>query len=508
MAQATRRLASLALEATGADRSAILERDPSGVRRLLPVAAASRNGDLRAMRERFLRMDPIDTTSSLERLGVLWERPRTTLIEDAPSTNLLPDEWKSWGSRSLAFTPLRCGGKMYGILAVDWVREPHEFSATDVRLLEAIAGAAGTALRGARLVETLENKLRLIEGLLRLSDAVARTSGPRTFLSRLNEAVGDEIGVRCTRLCIADAATAALIRVPLASAREIDLITRWRREPNPGIERRGERTAIPIPLGGRPAGILWVRADLPLDQSRLDLLRAAAVGLGEIAAKAKLRRMAERRQQELIVSAERERIARDLHDTVGQTLFRIGLGLQDVLLDVRDGELLQRLGGLRALAAQGVADVRSAVYTLSFSQVREHGFIPSLRTLARQFEISTGIPVSLRFSGDTRSLSTDGASALYRVAHEALVNVDRHARASGVAVALDRAGVNASLSIRDDGVGLDQRQGAHWQSATHFGMRAMARTVEEIGGRFRAREATPRGLIIEASVPLTAGCRK
>jgi len=89
-----------------------------------------------------------------------------------------------------------------------------------------------------------------------------------------------------------------------------------------------------------------------------------------------------------------------------------------------------------------------------------------------------------------------------------LVNVDRHARASGVVVTLTQLGESVRLAIRDDGVGLDQRQAADWRSAAHFGMRTMARAVEEVGGRFQVSTLAPRGLLAEAVVPMIPARRR
>jgi signal transduction histidine kinase len=240
-----------------------------------------------------------------------------------------------------------------------------------------------------------------------------------------------------------------------------------------------------------------------IDAGRADLVRAIASGIGEVAWKAKLRKVSERRTLELAVSADRERIARDLHDTVGQTLYGIGLQLQDVICDVEDPAIAARLEGLRGLASQSVADVRSAVFALSFVQVREQGLIPSLRKLVDEFTSSTGIPAEFRLNGVQR-VPQEVSQGLYRVVHEALANVERHARATGVVVSLDRTTGGLELRIRDDGVGLDQRQVRDWQSSAHFGMRLMARSIEEIGGTFRVAQARPRGIEIRAQVPVRA----
>lgn len=203
----------------------------------------------------------------------------------------------------------------------------------------------------------------------------------------------------------------------------------------------------------------------------------------------------------LALAAERERIAQDIHDTAGQTLYGIGLKLQDLLHDVTDSGTAERIAEVRALAAQGVADVRSAMYALSLLHVRESGLLPSLRALCRQFECATGVEINLR-TGTLPKLSEAVESAFYRMAHEALVNVDRHARATGVSMSLAVEENAVILRIRDDGVGLDQRQAREWRSTAHFGLRTMARSIQQAGGRFSMQAVEPRGLLLAAAIPL------
>lgn len=668
---ALNRLASLALRATGADRCAIFVRDRRGVKRLLPAAGASRLGDPAELREKFRSMEPIDVGGDPRRVS-LWEAPRTVTLDDAGSSPLVPESWRrAWGSKSVAFTDLRAGGEAYGLLAVDYVERWHTFTPEEASLLDAIAGAAGVALRSARLVDQLQRgvtvekrlsecaaallsgrslaevldlvadrfvsllpgascsinllspdqtsfapaafrgvaprlpevrvndlppsevsqirqiwerdphftvvipdvrayegwldvippeigtgmlvplpdgaqilgfvavgrerdsftedeirlaaafagqaaiavararltdalhvRLKVIEALHRLSDAVVRTSDLKAMLAALNREICADVGVECVRVCFADPELTTLLRVPRANQRELAMMRSWVHGRPPEPSRDGGELAMPITMEGRAGGILWVRFRAPLDPTAMELVQAVASGLSEVAYKAKLRRTIERRSQELAIAAERERIARDLHDTVGQTLYGIGLKLQDVLHQVRDPDLAAKLADLRALSARGVADMRSAVYALSFLHVRARGFLPSLRALVRQFTRATGVDAEFRLEGRAPQLSEEVESALYRMVHEALVNVDRHARATGVVVALETRNGRLELTVRDDGVGLEQRQAADWQSAAHFGMRMMRKSVAEVGGRLIVSRAEPRGLLIRAVIPL------
>lgn len=128
------------------------------------------------------------------------------------------------------------------------------------------------------------------------------------------------------------------------------------------------------------------------------------------------------------------------------------------------------------------------------------GFLPSVRALIRRFAWTTGIGVDLR-EGPTPALSGDVETALYWVVREALDNLERDARATGVVVMIRRLKSVVELVIRDDGVGLVARQGPGGRTSPHFGIRAMTRCLEQVGGRLEIDRAKPRGLLIRATVP-------
>jgi signal transduction histidine kinase len=668
--RALNRLAWLALKATGADRSAILVPDPQDPLQIQPAAGASRVGDLAVLWERFRQMDPVNLRSDL-RIPTLWHSTQAMVIEDVPSSELIPEMWKRvWGSKSIAYAPLRASGDMLGILAVDYAIT-HRFDEDELKLLEAIASSAGVALRSAslverlqrsvsierrlrecgtallagrsldevlgeiadrfasllpdsvcginlvnadgtgfrtvawrgspppqeeirltdlptdelaairelwqrtprqaivipdtrkhpawepyipegvgtgmlvplvegretlgfvavgrtsvsyddeevgvasafadqaaialvqaRLTETAEVRLKLVDALSRLDDAVVRSSNLRSVLRTLNRHIGREIGVRFVRLSFADRALAEVLQAPHASIDERKQIQAWRRTSESKEITKDDLLAIPVKVNGRPAGIFWVKSD-PVDTVRLHLIRAMGSAIGEVAHKAKLHRKAVRSARELAIAADRERIARDLHDTIGQTFYGIGLRIQDMLFDVTDPVLREKLGELRVMASDSVAGVRSAVYALSFSHVRESGLVPSIRALAVEFTRATAVDTQVRVFGSMTPLAEDVQSVLYRVAHEALVNVERHSRATGVVISISEKNDVLELSIRDDGVGMGQREASDWQVSAHFGMRMMAKSIHELGGSFAAIELKPRGLLIKASIPLT-----
>ena len=194
---------------------------------------------------------------------------------------------------------------------------------------------------------------------------------------------------------------------------------------------------------------------------------------------------------------ERERLAGDLHDTVGQTLLAISL-LGRRWASLEPGSVhADRLVRLAELASAGTQELGLVIRGLTFSPDLRQGLDLGLERLARAFQQDTGICVLLDVDP---GLEVDAAieGALFRVAHQALANAWRHARCATVRIELRRTAAAAVISVTDDGVGLGRR----WERrGPGMGIAGMRRAIDEVGGRLRVRNIRPHGVRIEATVP-------
>jgi PAS domain S-box-containing protein len=195
------------------------------------------------------------------------------------------------------------------------------------------------------------------------------------------------------------------------------------------------------------------------------------------------------------VSADRERIARDLHDLIIQRLFAAGMFLQSAL-DMSDRaaleERLQRvIGDLNAT----IADLRSTILALGHGP-GEGGLRAHLLRLAADTAAALGFRPQVRLEGPIDSVvPPEAAEHVLAVAREALANVVRHAHASAVEISL-RVGPEIVLEVRDNGRGMG---GATRSSGTTN----MATRAADLGGALRITQATPCGTRLEWRVPLT-----
>ncbi len=183
--------------------------------------------------------------------------------------------------------------------------------------------------------------------------------------------------------------------------------------------------------------------------------------------------------QELAVLEERQRLARNLHDAVNQSLFSAGL-IAEVLprLWDQDQELArQSLEDLRRLTRGAMAEMRALLAELRPSTLTDAELGDLLRLLGNAFTGRTNIPVNVTMVGQG-VLPAGVQVATYRICQEALNNVAKHAKASLVEINLKHEDASIELSIRDDGRGFDPEQPA---ASGHYGLSMMHERAEAVG---------------------------
>lgn len=199
--------------------------------------------------------------------------------------------------------------------------------------------------------------------------------------------------------------------------------------------------------------------------------------------------------------AERERVSREIHDTVTQ-----GLASSLLLLEAagrgwpsaaaRDG-LLQATSLLRA----NLAETRSLVHELASPGLESVPLPEALLATARQYVPGT----TLLVTGELRPVSADVRHALLRVAQSAASNILLHAAASAATVTLGFLPDAVTLDIYDDGDGFDPAAAAPPSHVGGYGLRAMRQRVEQLGGTFSVQSAPDDGTIVAAQLPVEAG---
>ncbi|HEX4093782.1 MAG TPA: histidine kinase [Trebonia sp.] len=253
---------------------------------------------------------------------------------------------------------------------------------------------------------------------------------------------------------------------------------------------RGTATDLERALAG------WDDAERRADEMarRNDQLRRAREQLARV------------RQAEAL-SAERHRIARDLHDGVAQCLVGIGMHLEWCKRHTdRDAPEYDRLVASKELARAGLGWVRSAVDELSGLEHPGTGLGQALRDLGADFRSARLLRVSVRVSGCQRQLPVAVEHSLFQISQEGLWNVVRHARASRAWLSLGYADGQVRLGVADDGIGDPAETARHLApDATpdgRHGLRNMAERTSELDGVIRAGRRRGGGLRITVAIPI------
>jgi two-component system NarL family sensor kinase len=203
---------------------------------------------------------------------------------------------------------------------------------------------------------------------------------------------------------------------------------------------------------------------------------------------------------------ERRRIARELHDTTAQNLLVISLNAARLSEQIRNGgeQVSQTVTEIIGSAEQSLQEVRTLSYLLHPPLLDDIGLPAALRWLAKGFGERSGIKAEVRIDAVEISLPADVATALFRVAQEALANVHRHSGSPWVRVGLRRAADAIELRIEDRGRGLSAsdvgKYGADVQTVG-VGISGMRVRLEQLGGRLDIRPRQP-GLLVRAVIPL------
>ena len=206
------------------------------------------------------------------------------------------------------------------------------------------------------------------------------------------------------------------------------------------------------------------------------------------------------RARELSVAAERARLARELHDSVTQTLFSLTLAAESAaaLAGTADPRLVDQLDQVRELARAGLGEMRGLVETLRPVDVAADGVAGALRKRVELLRRVHDVRIALSTRGPVRLRDRTVEREVLLVAAEALANALRHARAGTVTVTLD-TGDPVRLTVADDGVGFDLA--ATLRTTHRLGLSSMRERAEALGGALRVDTAPGAGTTVTLEVP-------
>ncbi|GLW66245.1 histidine kinase [Actinomadura rubrobrunea] len=458
-------------------------------------------------------------------LGLLIKEPRPLRLADLTahpeSAGFPPNHPKM---RTFLGVPIRVRDEVFGNLYLTEKTGGAQFDEDDEAMVVALATAAGVAIENARLYDETRRRERWLEASAEISTALLSGTGSReamTLVARRARQIADadaaavwlaDEGSPDLVFQAADGAGAdrlARLRTPIdqgpvgevyrtgVSLRTVDGEAAAGAAASSSGPRIGPLLIVPLGLGASARGVLALvnppsaAAFSEVVQRLLEAFAGQAAVALELADR---RRDAER----LTLLEDRDRIARDLHDTVIQRLFATAMTLMSVIKITRNPDVATRVQRAVDDLDDTIRQIRSTIFALQTSP-DEESLRSRLHAVVDDAADNLGFAPSVRLDGllDT-AVPDEVGEHLLAVAREALSNVARHARAAQAHVAVDVGDDEVVLRVEDDGVGIPE-------GGRRSGLRNMAERARRLGGSFQTRPRPGGGTVLIWRAPLDDG---
>ncbi len=424
--------------------------------------------------------------------------------------------------------PLVVQGRATGMLTVSHARAGY-FTLEHARLVRAIADQAAVAIENAQLLEETKARARETEALIRADEGLFRSLSLDAVFQALTDVVVDVLEVEKSLAMGPDEAlghyvvrssrnmshdSVAIVEQLLAGAEPLaqdarddgtmpPIVIEDTREADerlaPIVSMEGIRSMMVVPvrsereLHGRFVVAYTARHPFSAGERRLMLALAdrAAVAIENA-------RLYERAQRAASLE-ERQRLARDLHDSVSQALYGIALGARtaQTMLERNAGDVGEPLDYVLSLAEAGLAEMRALIFELRPDSLETEGLVVAIEKQAAATRARYRIDVEATLC-DEPPASLVVKEALYRIAQEAMHNTVKHAHAGHIELALTCTDAGITLVVRDDGAGFDTSA----SFPGHMGLQSMRERAARVGGAIAIESAPDAGTRIEVRTPL------
>lgn len=509
------RIVELAVEITGARYGALGVIGPDG--RLAEFATAGIDDDVR---ERIG-----DPPVGRGILGVLIEEGKALRLDDIRaherSVGFPPNHPPM---TSFLGAPIVVRGTVFGDVYLTDKQGAERFGDQDEEALMVLAAQAGVAIENARLYAEARRGEQMLDAFREIAIAILSGTGSDealTFVARramelveadlASVAALDPVG-RLTLQVVegahADELRGATFPPKGSISGEVIRAGRALLVPDAARDARayqpvvklgdmGPMILVPLAERGRAIGTLnaaRVRGAKPFTQEDVELLQRFA----DQAAIALEYARAQREAQRVAILEDRERIAKELHDGVIQSLFAVGMGLQGTALMSADAEQVARVEGAVSELDRVIRDLRNYIFGLRPGILADRQLDQALRQTAQEFEERSGILTVVEIDETVAAELASTAADVVQVTREALSNVGRHAEATTCRVSLHRDDDSAVLEVDDDGRGFDPETTRRGDGLSNITQRA-----EALGGRCSLESAPTQGTTVRLRIPLS-----
>src|SRR5579864_326930 len=420
--------------------------------------------------------------------------------------------------------PVQAMGRVFGNIYLAEKRTAEAFSRQDEETLVVLATQAGVAIANASLYAEVRTREHWLAALRDITDKVLSGAPEQILLDSVAEHARELAGADAATIITATETPGRLVVAAAVGARAGQM--RGQILPAEGsisgaVMKSGKaidfddvsldsRAYQPIVRAGMygPAyfgplrdpdgvqGTLMVanlQGGARFDQGRIRLVASfadqASIAIQYRRAQAELSRLG--------LMEERERIAKELHDGIIQSLFAVGMGLQGTALMAGSPEMTRRLEGAVEELDRVIRDLRNYIFGLRPGILADRQLDQALRVLADETQARSSIAVEVDIDAGLAASLSGHSTDIVQLTREALSNVVRHARAATASVSLSRQGADAVLTIDDDGMGFDA--GAE---SVGNGLRNMRERAASLQGSLEVSSRNGKGTRLRVKFPI------
>ena len=423
--------------------------------------------------------------------------------------------------------PVVARGRVFGNIYLTEKQGAPEFDADDEAALMVLATQAGVAIENINLLEEGRRRERWLEAVREIGSAILDGQEIKAVLKMVAHDARDLAGAATStivvpsldddgqsglKVAVADGAYAdELNELPVPRVGSVsgevmrtqnatvlaDASTDPRTyQPMVSLGHMGPMVLVPLIVQGRAIGTLAVANSVggaAFEEQEVRLVETfanqASVALEYARAQRELNRLA--------VLDDRERIARELHDGVIQSLFAVGMGLQAVAQRSGDREIESRVESAVNEIDRAIRDLRNYIFALRPGLLADRQLRQALDDLISDFSEKSGVTTVPDIDDGLASELAPRSTDLVQLTREALANVGRHAQAATCRVSLFREDGQGVLQIEDDGQGFDAAAPQSGQ-----GMRNLRERVTAMGGQLKIESVKGEGTTVRIALPL------
>jgi PAS domain S-box-containing protein len=398
---------------------------------------------------------------------------------------------------NVLFAPLAIKGVVVGLIGL--ANKLGGFTDNDARLASAFGEMAAIALFNSRTLEMLENSEERFRSVAQTANDAIITIDSRGNIVFWNNAAETIYGYKADEMVGKPASLTMPERFRLAYQDGLARVVSTRQSDRAG--RTVEMVGLRKDGSEFPAEISLAKWEMREEMFFTSIIRDITE---RKRAELTLRQAQEeltRRIQERTAMEERQRLARELHDSVSQALYGISLGTHTAcaLFDTDRAKALEALNYVLSLAQAGLAEMRALIFELRPESLAMEGLVTALGKQAAALRARHGIEVGLDLC-DEPDAPLAIKEALYRIAQEALQNAIKHARSQRLDVRLMCNAESIRLEVCDNGAGFDPQA----SFPGHLGLRSMRERAMSVGGTLEIDSAPGCGTRIRAHIPIRA----